>query len=627
MATAAVSGAIWITARLAFTGTQVVAFPTFIGFCNRIKAAGLPFIPSDQVCLPEFWHRWQLNYSATTLLVVAGACLTGVFLAATGRKLTAFLPLVPVLLWKASFVFVSHLDQWLDQWPGGLGPHLLGTALVLVPVLVAVICFRNRDPRRNSLGRKRGLQAAGLLVVATAILWAFLRYVAARPLGIGWDWVGGDWWATIACVAIFAALLGTDRRFWPWTLAVVAILLSWGPTFALGTWIESPSLPPSTLFMGVATPLFLLGLIWSGWGPLQCRLERIPASIGTRPQRRFRPVVALNALAVGLIIVAVIAARNDPFAIIESQPMPSYSGERTAVDDVVARRNLWDGLRAMNEYRKRSGTYAGFTVTQGRSLAPDIAWVDPRILPFYLHSGSLFNPVPIPGLVPVTAGHVARLVERSDGRYWCIQERRGKVTFGRSDPGMGDAAAFASAQSNCGDRPWTTQALVAPPLPDITYGYSPVARMIYVLMFNELHNAESPTDYLYFFERGTIRVPVGWEVKEQKTNGSPRVQISTGNGHSLLSATIVRRPGPYRPRFCGTWLSDSPLPDLGTLHGTDASLRMPFTISGIPYVVRIYAGRDVDYPTRTQMEQVIQSFAPLRCPSLSAPPPTAQPSP
>ena len=69
-------------------------------------------------------------------------------------------------------------------------------------------------------------------------------------------------------MALFGALLGTDRRWWPWALAPVAVLLSFAP--ATAALVGPEGLQDWSLF-GAVLPLFLVGLVASAWHLLAAR--------------------------------------------------------------------------------------------------------------------------------------------------------------------------------------------------------------------------------------------------------------------------------------------------------------------------------------------------------------------
>lgn len=71
--------------------------PQFQGVCDRLHEAGLAIVPQDVFCLPVTWTS-RAAYVVASLLVAVGFVLSGVILAASGRRLTAFLPL-PSLWW------------------------------------------------------------------------------------------------------------------------------------------------------------------------------------------------------------------------------------------------------------------------------------------------------------------------------------------------------------------------------------------------------------------------------------------------------------------------------------------------------------------------------------------------
>jgi hypothetical protein len=74
------------------------------------------------------------------------------------------------------------------------------------------------------------VRRAAFLLCATG---SFLVIWGAGRLDLLPGPTGLDTPLSVAVMASFGLLLETDRRWWPWALAPVAVLLSLGPTMAL----------------------------------------------------------------------------------------------------------------------------------------------------------------------------------------------------------------------------------------------------------------------------------------------------------------------------------------------------------------------------------------------------------
>jgi hypothetical protein len=413
---------------------------------------------------PQDWHcrvsggLVDAAYLGGSLLIGLGVALPGVILAASGRRLSALVPLALVAVATAVTPLVTFGHGEFGSLLG-ISPSLfdygagrsfwithsvltvgLDALLLSVPVLaVAFVSRPTRRPRPEPLPRRAAWLATFAVagsVVGLRLLWSqvpddFVVHSAA------------DTWIAMAAMGTFAATLGTDRRFWPWAIAPVAVLLSLGPAIAVMS--LSSRLTAFSWFSDVL-PLTSVGLVASAWRPLAERVARRgshEAASPTRVQRRFRPTVALNATALMLLAISVLMQRTDPLPIQVSVALPSYLGERELANDVRTKQNLEEGMRAMQAYRSERGTFEGFDASMGEALVPSLAWSD--------------HPTGEDLVVRVTATTADRaqlLAASASGATFCLRATGGTLTYGVAEHG-GASEAIAA----CGSTPWTSAAM------------------------------------------------------------------------------------------------------------------------------------------------------------------------
>jgi len=128
-------------------------------------------------------------------------------------------------------------------------------------------------------------------------------------------------------------------------------------------------------FSGVL-PLMAAGFIGSLWRPIAMRLSGDRTRPGERSVARLRPTAVLNASAVALLAVSMIAVRADPLGVQIATALPTYLGEREVAMDVRTKMNLLEAVGALERYHAEQGTFAGFDAAMGESLAPDLRWLD-----------------------------------------------------------------------------------------------------------------------------------------------------------------------------------------------------------------------------------------------------------
>jgi hypothetical protein len=350
--------------------------------------------PGDWQCrLSAADFLW--TYAGGSLLIGLGLAVPGVVLAATGRRISALVP-AAVAAGGALAITVIALPGGSNQL-FGIGETILGSGegdsfwrvhaqatilvdllLVSVPSLAIVLFVRPAGRRPPSDLPRHAVWAStiaiGGAIAAFRILWPDLQHeqYLSAPLD--------DVAASVIVMALFGSMLGTDRRWWPWALVPAASLLSLGPATAV---MSIPSSLTAFTWFADALPLAVVGLVASLWRPLATRFARrrvapAPSAVATSPTR-VRPSVVLNAVAGGLVIVGVIAARMDPLPIQISTPLPTYLGARVLVQDVRVKMNPVGGDRSDAGLTARAaGRTAGSTRRPARSSPPSSRGATPR---------------------------------------------------------------------------------------------------------------------------------------------------------------------------------------------------------------------------------------------------------
>jgi hypothetical protein len=433
-------------------------------FCERLD---MP--PSDWPCRVS--HAQAVaSYVGGSVLIWAALALPGVILAAAGPRLSALLPAMAAAACIPAGTAMSWLTQtepihsffglvpaggtsstlWGRQ---GTAAILLDLALVCLPAALVVEARRFADVRDARPQRVRPRAAAGAALWCAAPLIAVL-YVGAR-LGL---LTGNEWSpmpaldtavAVVAMIA-FGALLGTDRRWWPWSIAPAAVLLSLGlPTALFG-------LPGRLASFGrfrAALPLACVGLVASSWrvvaGRLDPRPDRPVDEASVRPTLRPAALAALNGLAAGLLAVAGLAAALDPLPARIDTVIPTYQALRSEALDVLTRLDLRAGIQAMDAYRAATGTYAGFSP----SVAPDVT----RAIGLVNGQPSGVRQVG----VTESADDLAEVVATSEsGTAFCL---RSSVSPEGVSLTYGAGPDLAAARARCSSIAWSASAVRFPP--------------------------------------------------------------------------------------------------------------------------------------------------------------------
>lgn len=442
----------WMRAPVA---EQIHAHVT--GYCEHLAMQ-----PGDWPCrLSE--TRVLIAYAGGSLLIGFALALPGVILAASGRRFSALVPVgiaglittVASLVWFAGIHASQYLFGISDSLVGSGDGHAywqvhgaqaiaLDAVLVCVPTLaVALIVRPIRRGRPAPLPRR------------AAWLASFAVTGGALALRIGWTHLPSDLfvrsfadtWISALVMLVFGAMLGTNRRWWPWALVPVAVVLSLGPAMAL---MSIPSgLTAFTWFAGVL-PLVAVGFVGSLWRPIADRFARAPAAEPApyvTSAATVRPTVVLNSLAVALLALSMLAVRMDPLPIQISTALPTYLGERTLAQDVRTKMNLGAAIDAMQAYRADHGTFAGFDARAGERAAPELDW----------HDGASQDQLVV-GII-ATDEAVARVEASSgSGSVFCMQSvagrQRGNVTYGSAPHDDVDRAL-----GSCGSTAWTPAAV------------------------------------------------------------------------------------------------------------------------------------------------------------------------
>lgn len=459
------------------------AFPTITEACQRLRESGLGVTAQDLFCHSRSFILTRA--SVQTLTLAAGFSIACMILVATGRRASAFLPLIGAI----------GMFSWGVESHGFLMDNAAVLALLGAPAMAMSVLIGY--PRREKIAaRPRTMLTAAVVCYFGA---ALANLVAMGLLYHYWSLL---WWGSSVYVGatapggmiLFAALLGTERRWWPWSLAVVAVMLSGGPAQA---W--PPMLEPRPVFFfafGSTLAFFIGGFVWSGWGNLSQRLARRrskqeawAAPREPKVPRRFRPVVALNALAVSILIISVIAAKSDTFLDWINAPLPTYLGERNSANDLRTKLDLRQALSDMDAYYSKHGTYRGFDAVLGAETDPALAWFQgnfPATAPTPPPPGLWGWPPPLTMAIISASPEDATIAALSrSGSAFCIQNVKDRgITYGKSEV-TGGADALNSAIANCASTPWTELAVhpLAPLVCDGTHGYI-ICRMVQVLIHN-----------------------------------------------------------------------------------------------------------------------------------------------
>ena len=436
-----------------------------------------------------------LVYVVGSLSVGVGLAIPCMVLASTGRRVTALVPLALPVAIAALWSMTSALwymearaygRPYLGMWPTlGTGAPTtfwfrhtaLATAvdmLLLAAPAVAVVVFA-RPARERPAARGSWLSTINALAICAAgsavLLWgsvAVARHLWPAEFAFTSGEPGG-WIVPAVAMATFGALLGRDRRWWPWIFAPVAVLLTGATMTVLMSSVEHVW---NLSGFGAAIPYFGIGLICSFVQPLALRLSRGRAPVGIEPiaafeeqadpaepgqevrgVRRVRPRVLAAGAAAALLVVSASAFLLDPSPARYAEVVPTYLGARTYVQDLRTRTDLWRGMVAVDRYRNRHGSLAGFDAATARAAAPAVAWTD-----------GIPASSPQIGLAFLRFGRWPTLVSFSEsGTAYCARDGLAGITYGtyeaRSGQHLGPARVFIEAMATCDSAPLTPAAM------------------------------------------------------------------------------------------------------------------------------------------------------------------------
>jgi hypothetical protein len=472
-------------------------FPTFAGACERLKASGLPLSPRDWFCQPQPWTAHAEYIGALSLLAI-GLILPGMILAMSGRRLTAFLPLVaaPWIGWSS----FSSITWWQSgAWPqGALAISVVNAALVIAPVLAFVLVWR-RTPEQFEARPPSivaGAAAALPILAGSVAVIAVAGAVQASHIGTLGSEIGIDRMVPSAvCIGLFGVVLGPDRRWWPWALAPVSLLLSGGPSVAL---LIGPTGFVDWSPFGYAIPLAGIGLLGSAWRPVaqwltpRLRRARTAPTPSREPGGRGRLFVAFNAVAVAVLLASAIMFIADPMPAHVVVQLPTYLGVRSAAQDLRTKLDLRQAIGAMDAYRALHGTYTGFDAREAADAEPSLAWIDG-----VRRADASDEPFLTISIVTATDSDARVAALSASGNAFCVERvAGGKLAYGTTTFVPRATQAVRQAIATCGATPWT--AATVRPIPTATLcdhvgasGYL-LCRMVQVFIVETLQRS-SPT--------------------------------------------------------------------------------------------------------------------------------------
>ena len=433
-------------------------FESFRGWCTRFEMA-----PRDWPCAIGHTHI-VVSLVDSSLLTGLALAIPGVLLAASGRRLTS---LTPVTLGAMATGVAAALSPSGSERLFGVNQSVIGSGdpggywfahpvlagvvdlvLVSVPAIaVAVLVRPERRPRPIEIRRHASWVATFAVVGTIAILRIALTHVPGEDL-----FVTATSFTLVATgtMALFGAMLGTDRRWWPWALVPAALFLSLGPTMAVAS---IPTNLTALSWFASVLPLAASGFIGSLWRPIAERLSGVrverPRPVPT--SRTVRPTAILNAAAVGLLVVSFLAARNDPLPVQIATSLPTFLGQRVRAQDVRAKTNLSEAIDVAETYRATNGSFEGFDAAAGELAAPEFRWLD-RVT----HQPLVLT------VASADQDSVRFLTQSASGPMFCMQRTGDAVTYGVAEhrpPSEAGPTLAERATLACGSTPFTAQAL------------------------------------------------------------------------------------------------------------------------------------------------------------------------
>jgi hypothetical protein len=433
-------------------------FESFRGWCTRVE-----MVPGDWPCAIGQTHI-VVALVASSLLTGLALAVPGLLLAASGRRLSSLIPVtlgavatgVEAMLSPAGSERLFGVNQSLigSGDPGGYWfahPVLAAVVdliLVSVPAVAIVLLVRPvRRPRHIAIRRHASWVATFAVVGTIAIFRMALARVPGEELfapALSFTLI------STGTMALFGAMLGTDRRWWPWALVPAAFFLSLGPTMAVAS---IPTTLTALTWFASVLPLAVVGFIGSLWRPIAERLSgvRVAWPLVMSSPRTVRPTTVLNAAAVALLVVSLLAVRYDPLPVQIATPLPTFLGARVLAQDVRTMTNLWEAIDVAESYREANGTFDGFDAAAGEVVAPAFRWLD-RVT----HQPLVLT------VASANEDSVRFLAQSASGPMFCMQRTDEGVTYGVAEqrppseagPTLADRAMLA-----CGSTPFTPRAL------------------------------------------------------------------------------------------------------------------------------------------------------------------------
>jgi hypothetical protein len=430
-------------------GVAVDLHAPFARWCSDVME------PGDWPCRVTV-SDFLWSYTGGSILIWLGLATPGVVLAASGRRASSLIP-AAVAAVGAIVISALALPSGSTQ-PFGIADTFFASGeagriwtvhtaltivfdlvLVSVPALaVASVLRPRRRPRPPALPRHAvwaSTLTIGAAISAIRIAWPNLPHEEffSGPFD--------DIALSMAVMVLFGAMLGTDRRWWPWALVPAAVLLSLGPATAL---MSIPSNLTTFMWFADALPLAVVGLVASLWRPLTIRFagRRAADSPSMEPGSLARQrTLLLDVSAAGLLVVSILAAGLDPLGIEIATSLPTYLGPRILAQDVRTKMNLSQAVDAMESYRAEQGTFRGFDAAAGETLAPELAWSD---------SATGDTLVVRIARTTATTGQVVAL--SGSGSAFCAETARAGATYGV-------ARRVGLARAVCGSEPLDAAAL------------------------------------------------------------------------------------------------------------------------------------------------------------------------
>jgi hypothetical protein len=435
------------------------------------RCAMLQMRPTDWPCgLGE--GRVVGVYLLASLFVSLAVVVPSIVLAMRGRRVLAFVPmLVPAaivlldglatLVWSGVWVHVEHtsvspifLGPW-EPWssitsirgpwrPDQLVAIVVDLVVLVLPIVVYQLLFRPVKPPRWTFGWRAALLAVGLAVgVSIGIEW--VAGIVTRGL-----YIDGGWFFQGLILLTFGILLPLGRGRPLWSVPMVAILASLGPTsLVIGTLYRYTALS----WFRTSIPLAVIGLAGAVSVWLVARQRGFRSEEAATPPPRFRPIAIAYAASAGALAVSLVMSLLDPLPVDIATSLPSYLGARERVEDLRSRMTLDRALVSADAFREQNGTYLGFDASAAEGIDADLVWADG--LP---GSEVTFGPERIVRIASITDRRVVLLIVAEPTTY-CLRSTIGSPpTYGVANEGRPGIRARAALEG-CAALRWTDDLL------------------------------------------------------------------------------------------------------------------------------------------------------------------------